>query len=267
MLDLIQQLPPGARVLDLGARTGSFRTGRTDLAIVRLDLEIPSTRGPGSYVAADAALMPFQTASFHLVISNHSLEHFPELDATVREIGRVIRPDGALYVAVPDAGTFADRVYRWMAKGGGHVNAFRSAEQVTGLVERLTGLPHRSTQELYSSLAFLNAHNFVSRPPRKIFLFGNGNERFLAALAWTLRWLDQKLHTRLSRYGWAFCFGKVDRARTIPPWVNVCVRCGSGHAVVFLRKIGAIPPIPRACEPYQCPTCGARNLLSEEPES
>jgi len=39
MHKLLESLPPGARVLDLGARTGSFSTNREDLAIVRLDLE------------------------------------------------------------------------------------------------------------------------------------------------------------------------------------------------------------------------------------
>src|SRR5450432_4300288 len=141
---LIAALPPGSRVLDLGARTGSFQTERSDLHLVRLDLEIPAARPAGAYVAADAARMPFAPRCFDLIVSNHSLEHFPELERTVREIGRVLRPGGALFLAVPDAGTLTDRIYRWLGHGGlgpggGHVNAFQSPGQVIGLVQEMTG--------------------------------------------------------------------------------------------------------------------------------
>src|SRR5579872_2595885 len=132
MLHLIAGLPPGACVLDLGAGSGSFHTDRGDLTIVRLDLEIRAAREPGCYVAADAARMPFASSSFDLIVSNHSLEHFPELEPALAEVGRVLRPDGMLYVAVPNATTLTDSIYRWMGRGGGHVNAFRSAGQVAG---------------------------------------------------------------------------------------------------------------------------------------
>jgi len=253
-------------VLDLGAGAGSFRTERSDLSIVRLDLEIPRARGSGSYVAADAAHMPFAPRCFDLVVSNHSLEHFPELEETVREIGRVIRPGGVLYIAVPDAGTLSDRIYRWMGRGGGHVNAFRSPADVTGLVASLTGLRARSSQVLYSSLSFLNAHNLPGRPQIKSVLFAFGNERYLAVMMWILRRLDRRFHTRLSHYGWAFYFGEVDLPARLEPWINVCVRCGSGQSPVYLRKVGAIPPIPSAFQSYQCPSCGAFNLLIDDSE-
>lgn len=253
MLDLIDGLPPGARVLDLGARTGSFHTNRTDLVIVRVDLEIAPARGDGYYVAADAARLPFRSEAFDLIISNHSLEHFEALDETLREIGRAIRPRRALYVAVPDAGTLTDRIYRWMARGGGHVNAFRSADQVTALIEKLTGLPHRATRDLYSSLSFLNRRNFTARPPRKIALFAFGSERFLAVLMWFLR-LGR---SSLSRYGWAFYFGEVPVRGDLEPWINVCVRCGAGYAEAFLRKSGALKR-----RSYRCPECGGWNLLT-----
>jgi SAM-dependent methyltransferase len=249
MIELLQRLPHGARVLDLGARTGSFQTPRPDLVIVRLDLEVVAGRGSGFYVAADAARMPFATAAFDAVISNHSLEHFVELDATVREIGRVLRPGGALYVAVPDATTLTDRIYRWLGRGGGHVNAFRSPADVIGVVERLAALPHRGTRPLISGLSFLNAHNFTARPPRKIALFAFGNEPFLAVLVWILRSLDRRLGTRWSHYGWAFYFGALDMPRPGEIWTNVCVRCGSGH-----------PTVPAFS--YRCPQCNAWNLRS-----
>jgi SAM-dependent methyltransferase len=249
-MDLLRNLPPRARVLDLGARTGSFRSPRKDLIVVRLDLDI-SPAADGLRVAGDAARLPFRTACFHAIVSNHSLEHFVELEPAVREIGRVLCPGGALYVAVPDATTLTDHIYRWLGRGGGHVNAFRRPASVTGLIERLAGVPHRGTVPLISSLSFLNSHNFTSRPPRKIALFAFGNERALVFFIWMLKWIDRRFGTRLGHYGWAFYFGSAE-----PPsaevWWNVCVRCGSGHPPSAL-------PLARS---YRCPQCNAWNLRS-----
>jgi SAM-dependent methyltransferase len=256
MDELIAGLPAGSRVLDLGCRAGSFQTLRRDLHIVRLDLEIPTRRGAGSYVAADAARMPFRAGAFDLVVSNHSLEHFVELEATLREIGRVARPEGALFVAVPDAGTLADHIYRWMGRGGGHVNAFRSAGEVAGLVERLTALRHRGTRVLISSFCFLNRHNIEGRPQKKLALFGFGDERFLAAMVWLLRAIDRRCGTRLSHYGWSFWFGSAGPGEPGDVWVNVCVRCGAGHPAE------ALP----AGWSYRCPACGGWNLRTPETE-
>ena len=255
MNQLIEALPPGARVLDLGARGGSFSTPRSDLTIVRLDLEIPA-RPSGCYVRADAACLPFASSSFDLVVSNHSLEHFVELEAVLREVGGVIRPGGCFYAAVPDSTTWTDRIYRWLGKGGGHVNAFRWPADVIVPVESITGLKHCHTGILYSSLSFLNAHNFVDRPPRKIAFFGFGNERFLAVLLWLLR----RFGPGSSRYGWEFYFGPF-APPDHEPWINVCVRCGSGHSEPYLRGNCAIHKL-LFVETYRCPACGGFNLLT-----
>ncbi|HYW47098.1 MAG TPA: class I SAM-dependent methyltransferase [Bryobacteraceae bacterium] len=262
MLELIQGLPRGARVLDLGSGSGSFQTTRDDIGVIRLDVEIPAVRAPGAYVSADAARMPFRPRAFDLVIGNHSLEHFPALDETLREIARIMQSGGVLYVAVPDVSTFTDRLYRWMAKGGGHVNAFDSEKEVIRRIERITGLPHRATRTLYTSLSFLNARNFKARPPRKIALFANGNEDFLAALTWFLRLLDRTFGSRLSVYGWSFYFGNIDLPKVLEPWINVCVRCGSGISEDYLRKVGAVGPIPGVWDRYLCPICGGRNRFT-----
>ena len=256
MIRLIESLPPGSRVLDLGARSGSFHANRSDLTVVRVDLDLPESRKGGLYVRADAARLPFAAHSFDAVISNHSLEHFVELEPTVREIGRVVKAEGALFVAVPDAGTLSDRIYRWIGRGGGHVNPFRSAGEVIALVERLTPLRHRAHIVLIASLSFLNSHNFVTRPPRRIAFFAFGNEFFLACLNALLRRLDRLLHTRWSVYGWAFYFGSISPGVVEGPWSHVCVRCGSGSPREFLREKRAL-----RWGRWRCPLCGGFNLL------
>jgi len=279
MLELIAGLPAGARVLDLGAGAGSFPANRRDLIVVRLDLKPPpEPRNAGAYVAADAACMPFPSQFFDLIISNHSLEHFTLLEETLREIGRVLRPEGYLFISVPDASTLTDRIYRWMARGGGHVNPFRAPQDVISLVERLASIEHRRTKLLFSSLSFLNRHNFRTRPPKKIALFLFGSEHFLATFTWALRQWDLRHRTRYSHYGWAFYFGGETPSQLLQPaahpqgqaarsedaWINVCVRCGSGHAQAFLKYTRTVPGFPRWFQPYRCPLCGGWNLFTED---
>ncbi len=264
MTPLIANLPADALVLDLGAAAGSFTSPRGDVTVVRVDLAPPPVRAADAYVAADAARLPFRDGAFDLIVSNHSLEHFPEVEAAVREMGRVLGREGALYIAVPDATTLTDRIYRWLGRGGGHVNPFRAPEEVIGLVERLAGARHRGTRELGSGLSFLNAHNFVAPPPRKIALFAFGSERFLACLVWMLRWADRVFGTGLSRYGWAFYFGGAEPPEAGELWRNVCVRCGSAHSRNYLRLHAKGWRAALGIESYRCPGCGGFNLLSGE---
>src|SRR4051794_28600228 len=101
MEGFLNKLPYRARVLDLGSAEGSFTTQRKDLVVVRLDLEPRAGLG-SNFVAADAAALPLPSQSFELVIANHSLEHFSNLEAALQEIGRVLKPGGGLFVSVPD---------------------------------------------------------------------------------------------------------------------------------------------------------------------
>ncbi|HKE27346.1 MAG TPA: class I SAM-dependent methyltransferase [Bryobacteraceae bacterium] len=263
MTRLIANLPSGARVLDLGAASGSFSNPRSDVAVIRVDLE-PPVGQPGSYVAADAAQLPFPTGAFDLIVSNHSLEHLERLEVSVAEIGRVLKPFGAIYIAVPDATTLTDRIYRWLGRGGGHVNAFRSPGEVVALIERLAKSNHRATQDLSSGLSFLNVHNFHTRPPRKIALFAFGNERFLAIFIWLLRSLDHAFGTRLSLYGWAFYFGAAVPPESLDNERNVCVRCGAGHSEDYLRSHATGWRRTLGIETYRCPACGGFNLFTAD---
>jgi SAM-dependent methyltransferase len=247
--ELLSNLAPDAWVLDLGAAGGSFASDRA----LRIDLERESLKPPHG-VQADAARLPLRDHSFAVVISNHSMEHFENLGGALAEIGRVIKPEGALYVAVPDASTLCDRIYRWLARGGGHVNAFHSAPELARQIEEATGLRHAATRTLCTSFSYLNRKNRRAAPPKKLYLLGGGTEISLHLFNAVFRLSDRWLNTRLSVYGWALYFGNIDAGIDKTTWRNVCIRCGSGHPRSALAGRLA----------YRCPTCGAANLISAE---
>jgi len=262
MHEILRHLPQDARVLDLGSRGGSFDASVYPIRAVRVDLEIPGAGSPSDFVQADASSLPFQDASFDAVISNHSLEHFEQLQPALQELGRVLRPNGSIFIAVPDASTFADWLYRWLARGGGHVNAFRSRAELIALVEGYTGLRFAGGRTLMTSLSVLNIKNRTGRAPRKLLLLGGGRESHLILWSVITRLSDLWFKTRLSVYGWALYFGTLHEVLDTSTWWNVCVRCGSGCAAGTLERLGAVNG--RLIRRYACPTCGAPNIFTRD---
>jgi len=265
MHEILRNLENGAIVLDLG----SGGSGSVDpesyagVRVIRLDYEFPKEPcGPG-FVQGDGARLPFPDGLFAAVIANHSLEHIDDLASALAEIGRVLQTNGNLYVSVPDASTFTDRIYQWIFHGGGHVNGFRSADELESRIAAATGLKPVGRRLLHASLIFLGRHRY-QRPPRKVRLFGNGNLRFIAWLTYALRRVDRVFGTRTSVYGWAFYFGNVREEIDTVPWTNVCVQCGGGHSAASLeanQRVGRTIPGVRS---YDCPVCGCWNLFTED---
>ena len=147
MNELLTTVAAGGAILDLGCGAGTFLLDDRSLAVVRVDLERPGGR-VANFAQADAAQLPFPADYFDAVFSNHSLEHFHNLTGALKEIGRVVKPSGSLYVAVPDSNALSDRLYRWAARGGGHVNRFTSARDLASIIERTTKLTHVATRPL-----------------------------------------------------------------------------------------------------------------------
>jgi SAM-dependent methyltransferase len=258
--EILHILPEGAVVLDLGCGRGSFDAVESQFTIVRVDLE--PHRAP-NFVQADAARMPVRANSVDLVVSNNSLEHFENLTISLEEIGRVLKSNGYLYVAVPDVTTITDRLYRWLARGGGHVNPFSSAQELAFKIERATGLSHIATRTLCSSLSFLNRRNRRTRAPKRLWLLGGGTQTSLLLLTYAFRLLDRILGTRLSVYGWALYFGNIQAAIDCNTWTNVCILCGAGHpSDRLLREQMVVPQYIVSL--YRCPNCRTLNLFTDD---
>ena len=81
----------GARTFGVDLSGPIVRQARTVLA------------GHGAHVVvADVRHLPFRAACVDLVYSMGTIEHFPDFDAAVREIFRVLRPGGRAVVGVPN---------------------------------------------------------------------------------------------------------------------------------------------------------------------
>jgi SAM-dependent methyltransferase len=104
---ILSEIPFPRPVLDIGCGDGHFGSVLfPDGADAGLDpgmADLAEARSRGIYrllVAADSGEMPFPSASFGSVVSNCVFEHIPDVERTVLEIARVLRPGGVFACTV-----------------------------------------------------------------------------------------------------------------------------------------------------------------------
>ena len=103
----------GKDILDLacGAGYGTAYLAGIARRVVGVDVSedaIEYARGRyaapnAEYVVADAAALPFETASFDAVCSFETIEHVADREAYLAEVARVLRPAGTYIVSTPNA--------------------------------------------------------------------------------------------------------------------------------------------------------------------
>jgi SAM-dependent methyltransferase len=95
---------PGERALDVacgpGIVTGELK--RAGMIAIGLDLTAEmlreaSSRG-GHYLRGDGARLPFEDGSFDVVVCRNSFHHFADPQASLREMARVLRPEGRVVI-------------------------------------------------------------------------------------------------------------------------------------------------------------------------
>ena len=115
---LASKVPPGARVLDAGCATGaliSFLQTEGFDQIVGLDpspVAVATVRRRYGVDAIAGSLFdpPFDLGRFDLVILSHVMEHLRDIRAAVEGLHRMTNLGGLVYVEVPDATGYADRL-------------------------------------------------------------------------------------------------------------------------------------------------------------
>jgi SAM-dependent methyltransferase len=131
-LDFINALP-GGRLLDVGCGLGFFLSG-VDRKWERHGVEVSAlaaetARNHGTIHVGQLAEMAFPDGYFDAVVCHHVIEHVPDPAPFLREIHRILRPNGALVLGTPDfdsgcARRFGDR-YR-LLHDPTHVSLFTS---------------------------------------------------------------------------------------------------------------------------------------------
>lgn len=114
-LEILHRLakPAGRDVVDIGCGAGALVRELAARGARAIGIEISREQlapaqaadpeGVGRYLVGRAERLPLQDASIDVAIFMRTLHHVPpaELMAALRESGRVLRPDGVVYVAEP----------------------------------------------------------------------------------------------------------------------------------------------------------------------
>jgi SAM-dependent methyltransferase len=113
-------LPAPARILDAGCGSGrnmvelSRRGAVTGVELSDTSIALARERGCGEVVQGSVLEMPFADGSFDLAVCLDVVEHLADDIGALRELRRVVAPDGALMVTVP--------AYQWLWSGHDVIN-------------------------------------------------------------------------------------------------------------------------------------------------
>jgi 2-polyprenyl-3-methyl-5-hydroxy-6-metoxy-1,4-benzoquinol methylase len=114
-LDLINSLQPvKGRILDIGAGTGDFLFVAKQNGWQTIGVE-PSDKAKAIALKKEVPFVEDTTEleghSFDVITMWHVLEHVPNLDSQIKELKRLLKPNGSLIVAVPNFKSFDAKYY------------------------------------------------------------------------------------------------------------------------------------------------------------
>jgi ubiquinone/menaquinone biosynthesis C-methylase UbiE len=188
------EFPPGGRVLEVGCGPGSLWQENAsrispEIKIVLTDLSagmVQAARGnlgqsSYEYAQAVAEELPFPNAHFDTVLANHMLYHVPDIFAALKEIRRVLRPDGGFYAATngeahmaelttliqtfsPNAGYSGLKMSFNLENGAGRLNEHFSQVEMRPYVDGLHITEAEPLADYILSMASLSASISKNRP-------------------------------------------------------------------------------------------------------
>ncbi|MER3457316.1 MAG: hypothetical protein C4309_00380 [Chloroflexota bacterium] len=128
LLDILSPLP-GRRLLDVSCGEGTLVRWASARGVEAygIDLAEAAVRiaynrgglmtGKSSFAVAAGEHLPFPDVSFDYVTNIGSLEHFADVAAGVREMARILRPNGTALMLVPNLFSLLHNVYEVWRKG------------------------------------------------------------------------------------------------------------------------------------------------------
>jgi len=117
-------IPPGARVLDYGCGQAGYLADFHDQGIAITGAEISAhlveacrSNGLNVQKVNDFSHIPFQDQSFDIVYLMQVFEHLRDPHGFMRELARILKTDGLLYLALPNTASFWRKVFgrHWLS--------------------------------------------------------------------------------------------------------------------------------------------------------
>jgi SAM-dependent methyltransferase len=106
------ELPAGTRILDAGAGDAPYRELFQHCEYLTADWEnSPHAAAGDSDIVGSLEALPVDDASFDAALSTQVLEHVAEPVDVLRELHRILRPGGRLYLTVPLVGELHEEPY------------------------------------------------------------------------------------------------------------------------------------------------------------
>ena len=123
-------LETGAEVTGLDLSEDDITTARSRLAEAEA-MGLSKRSGFCKFQRGNALSLPFNDNSFDKLICSEVLEHIPDYQAVLREIDRVLKPDGLLAISVPRA--WPEEICWHLSKAyyqvkGGHIRIFNALQ-------------------------------------------------------------------------------------------------------------------------------------------
>ena len=174
-----------SRVLDVGSADGpSVGWLRGQHQHVTVDV-LPDGLAPGESVCASATALPFRDGSFDVVCAFDVLEHCEPEAGAMRELTRVLAPDGRLLMSVP--------AYQWAWTDhdvrAGHYRRY-TRRRLLDVVTAAGLRPRRATYAFSAVFPFFVAERVMRRiqmrrgaPPQRLTRVPAGLDRLLMGLS------------------------------------------------------------------------------------
>ena len=185
----------GTRLLEIGSGMGHLVGQLEDtFETFGMDLNHWAVKQSRSVVnktnlqTASAQELPYRDGAFNVVIIKHIVEHLPDPEKAIREIGRVTEPGGILILATPNLDSLLKpwKGDAWIGyQDPTHISLKRPAEWL-GLIRNAGFQPHRVFSDGFWDVPYIR---FVPRQIQKLIFGSLGG--FQAITGWIflpMRW-------------------------------------------------------------------------------